>query len=680
MKYYKHIDGLRALAVLSVIFVHLDFTPFSGGYVGVDVFFVISGFLITNIIVKELNQTNTFCFINFYTRRVRRILPALVFVLIVSLILSILLLNLAKFKVFGGSLATAVISFSNVFFYKQAGYFDIFSQSSPLLHTWSLGVEEQFYIFWPIALLVVFKFCKKSLMPFVISVFVVSILISLYKQNTDLSILYYYAPFRAFEFCIGATLVWLMRYKTTKNSINETVCLVGLVFILYSIFKYDSNTLFPSYNALLPCIGAGLIIYSGTAKITGYLFRNKFVSFIGLISYSLYLIHWPLIVFAKTLHEDIGRNFGINTITKLIVLTISIIVAILMYYFIEQPFRENIPKDKPSQQKLLFRWFFVMVIFVALGGSIFYSKGWLWRAKPLNAVVKVDDISKYHEENWGGAGFSHQGLKYGTLPAKIILMGDSHSGMLEYGIVNVIAKPLGLSVYGISGGHGTLNAKGQVDPVNKYSSSLMLPGISKTGSAIFSEKWNDQSSVEANKDLIKSIKQDKKSILIYSASYAAQINTSLYLKNHRALGVNTATMSKYYQYKPFVDSLEKLKQEIGSHKLVLIGDVPQSIKYNVQNCMGGLRWFNLGNCKSEQQESLNIGAIHVNKILQEFAEKHRNVYFINPYNVFCKDGYCKNLSNNGTPFYSDGSHLSRTGSVYFIKGVKSQIIDIITSR
>ncbi|PIQ44311.1 MAG: acyltransferase [Gammaproteobacteria bacterium CG11_big_fil_rev_8_21_14_0_20_46_22] len=163
--YYKHIDGLRALAVVSVLFLHLGFSLFSGGYVGVDIFFVISGFLITNIIVKELENRGKFCFINFYTRRANRILPALVFILALSFLLSAWLLNLAKFKIYGGSLATAAISFSNVFFYKQAGYFDIFSQSSPLLHTWSLGVEEQFYIFWPIGLLIVSKRNRKLLIP-----------------------------------------------------------------------------------------------------------------------------------------------------------------------------------------------------------------------------------------------------------------------------------------------------------------------------------------------------------------------------------------------------------------------------------------------------------------------------------------------------------------------------------
>jgi len=219
MQYYKHIDGLRALAVIAVVLVHLDFSAFSGGFVGVDVFFVISGFLITNIIVKELNTTGSFSFINFYTRRVRRIMPALIFTLLLSFGLSVWLLNLAKFQVFGGSLATAIVSFSNVFFYNQAGYFDIFSKSSPLLHTWSLGVEEQFYIFWPIALLLAFKINRKFIIPLIVTVFIFSLGWSIHRQDVNITSLYFLAQFRAFEFCIGACLVWIInKHSTAQHS------------------------------------------------------------------------------------------------------------------------------------------------------------------------------------------------------------------------------------------------------------------------------------------------------------------------------------------------------------------------------------------------------------------------------------------------------------------------------
>ncbi|AXH32703.1 acyltransferase family protein [Francisella opportunistica] len=647
MKYYKHIDGLRALAVLSVIFVHLDFSLFSGGYVGVDIFFVISGFLITNIIIKELEINGKFCFINFYTRRARRILPALLFVLGISFVLSLWLLNLAKFKVYGGSLATAAISLSNIFFYKQAGYFDIFSQSSPLLHTWSLGVEEQFYIFWPIALLIIFKINKKILIPSITVIFLLSLGWSIHRQVTNLSSLYYLAPFRVFEFCIGASLVWLLKYKNDKNLILEILCLLGFIFTLYPIFAYNSNTLFPSYNALLPCIGTALLIYSGAAKFAGYLLRNKIIGFIGLISYSLYLIHWPLIVFVKTYNEDIGQAFDLSILSKFMVLASSILIATLMYYFIEQPFRKSIPKNKSKQIWLLSRWSIMIILFVALGCSIFYSNGWVWRAKSPQAVDKVKDISKYHEENWGGADFSGGLIYQGkTNYPNIIMMGDSHLGMLDTGIVDVIAKPDKLTIFTVSGGGA-----------GQYASSLLLPGITRidANQAVF-----DESARTGYKEVLSQLSKSKNSVLIYSASYEFQLNVAGYLKNHKSLNINTSKMSSYKDYKPFTESLDRLLSFIGNRKLIIIGDVPGASKFNVMNCITKLKWFNSDNCLELQNEDTNIAAINVNKILEEYASKHTNVYFINPYNTFCKNGYCKNLDQDGTPFYSDGSHLSKT--------------------
>ncbi|QIW09341.1 acyltransferase family protein [Francisella sp. LA112445] len=668
MTYYKHIDGLRALAVLSVIFVHLNFTPFSGGYVGVDVFFVISGFLITNIIVKEINQTGNFCFINFYTRRVRRILPALAFVLFISFILSIWLLNIAQFKIFGGSLATASISFSNVFFYNQAGYFDIFSQSNPLLHTWSLGVEEQFYIFWPIMILIFSKVNRKLLIPTVIVIFLLSLGWSIHRQDVNLSSLYYLAPFRAFEFCVGAILVFVDR-QTDNGSLKtslfkEICCVIGFVFIIYPIFSYDSSTLFPSYNALLPCFGAVLLIYSGTAKFTGYLLRNSVVGFIGLISYSLYLVHWPLIVFVKTYNQDIGQSFDLSTVAKYIILASSILIATLMYYFIEQPFRKSIPKNKSKQIWLLLRWSVVVLFFLIIGGSIFYSKGWIWRAKSPNALAKVDDISKYHEENWGGSGFSGGLIFEGRTPyPNIVTMGDSHSGMLDTGIVDEIAKPNNLTVFTVSGGGA-----------GKYASSLLLPGITRINA---NQELFDRSAKTGYKEAISQLLKSKNSILIYSASYSYQLNIAGYLKNHKSLNINTSSMTSYKDYKPFTNSLDKLLKLMDGHKLIIIGDVPGASKFNVMNCITKLKWFNSDNCLPTQKENLSIAAINVNKILKEYASKHKNVYFINPFSTFCKDDYCKNLDINGTPFYSDGHHLSKTGSIYFISHVENQIINII---
>lgn len=660
--YYVHIDGLRALAVLAVLLVHLDIHLFSGGYVGVDIFFVISGFLITNIIFREIELTGEFSLVNFYTRRIRRILPALVFTLTISFIFSVWLLNLAKFKVFGASLAAAAISFSNIFFYKTAGYFDVFSQSMPLLHTWSLGVEEQFYLFWPLGLLMVFKINKKLIIHFFVTVFIFSLVWSIYEQNKNFNGLYYLSQFRAFEFIIGASLVWLLKFKTNKNIINELLSLVGIILILYSIFIFDSNTLFPSYNALPPTIGAALLIYSGTAKYSGYILRNSIVRFIGLISYSLYLIHWPLIIFLKTYHENIGQNFSLSEIEKFLVFIVSITIGTLMYYFIEQPFRRNIPKEKAMQIKTITRWSIVTLLLILLGTSIYYSKGWLWRSMSPELNDKIQNLPEYHVDNWGGSGF-HGGLIHSgdNVYPDIIMMGDSHAGMLFTGMVNEIAKPNNLTVFTVSGGGA-----------GDYESSLLLPGITRINS---NQKSFDESTEKAYKEVIEKLLQSKDAILIYSADYSSQLPVAGFLETHKNLNINPTKMILENDYKPLIAALDKLRFMMKGHKLILIGDVPRSSKYIPLKCIPQLKWFP-NNCSQIEKEDINVGARNVNVILKDYALKHKNVYFINPYDIFCKNGYCLNVDEKAIPFYSDGSHLSKAGSTYLMKKIKNQIIDI----
>jgi len=512
--------------------------------------------------------------------------------------------------------------------------------------------------------------CTK-LIPFIIIVFLLSLGASIDRQNKNLSSLYYLAPFRAFEFCIGATLVWLLRHRKEaekqKNALDEILCCLGFLLILYPVFAFNSNTLFPSYNALAPCIGAALLIYSGKAKISGYLLRNKAARFIGLISYSLYLIHWPLIVFAKTYNEDIGRGFELSTSGKFTTLFCSVLIASLMYRFIEQPFRKSTPKKHQKQVSVLMKWSAVISLFVILGCSVFYSNGWIWRAKSPHLLAKIKDISKYHEETWGGVGFSGGIIYQGKNPyPNIVMMGDSHSGMLDTGIVDELAKPNDLTIFTASGGGG-----------GKYISSLLLPGITEIGAN--QEKF-DKDAKTAYKKALSELLKSKHSILIYSASYGFQLAKAAHIDNHKKLNINTEEMTSYESYKPLLRAFDRLNALMKNHKLIIIGDVPGSSKYIPINCLSQLKWFKSHDCLSWEKENLKPGGININKVLEEYASKHSNIYFINPYNTFCQNGYCKNLDANGKPFYSDGAHLSQAGSKYFISNVKNQIINMINDN
>ncbi|MFC4892908.1 acyltransferase family protein [Pseudofrancisella aestuarii] len=672
MKYYKHIDGLRALAVIAVLFAHLDFPAFRGGYVGVDVFFVISGFLITNIIIKELEETKRFDFINFYTRRARRIMPALSFVLIISFILGVWLLDLAKFHIFGGSLVSTALSFSNVYFYKQASYFDILSQSNPLLHTWSLGVEEQFYIFWPVILLITFRFFREHLLKVLFLLFIISFINNIYDQDNYITALYYLVQYRAFEFLIGAFLIWILKIKIKDNYKKELLCALGILFILYPIFTYKQDTLFPSYNALLPCIGAALLIYAGEAKYLGFLFRNEITRFIGLISYSLYLVHWPLIVFIKTYNEDVGQLFELSLYVKIIIFFVSICVATFMYFFIEQPFRKNIPKNKEKQIFLLFRWLIVVIFFIVLGFSIYCNNGWAWRAKSPEVIETISDISNYNLENWGGADFKEDYIHIGkTTYPNIIIMGDSHAGMLDFGIIKEIAIPYDLTIFTVA---------------HRNISTLLLPGVIRLYPK--SQKSFDYLSKKSYSEAITALKKSKDSVLIYSTWLSGQLKMAGSIETHKSFNIDTLKIVDYNDYELFINALDKLRADMGKHKLILIGDFPGALNYKPLECISELKWFKFDKkCNSEDKASENMAAINVNGILKEYAKRYENVYFINPYEVFCEKGYCKNIDSKGKSFYSDSkyeesimitnSHLSKIGSLYFAKHIRDQLIRII---
>jgi len=334
ISYRPDIDGLRAIAVLAVLFFHLDFSMFSGGYVGVDVFFVVSGFLITKIIVSEHSQS-TFTFKKFYIRRIRRLAPAFIVTMIATLILAILLFSPAKLERFGVEFSSASVAASNFFYWLESGYFDIESKYKPLLHTWSLGVEEQFYLIWPFLTIIFLKyFNKKQIFRIYLTLSLLSLVYAeyfLYRQSTAA---FYLLPSRVVEFSIGAMLVL---HKDTQEKTNlilkNGLSILGIVLLFYSFVGLSDSTRFPGLFSLPVALGTALIIYSKNSFINTLL-STKTLVFTGKISYSLYLIHWPLIVFYTYKNSN-----GPDTFAKCAIIAVSIITAIFFYYLIEKPFR-----------------------------------------------------------------------------------------------------------------------------------------------------------------------------------------------------------------------------------------------------------------------------------------------------------------------------------------------------
>jgi peptidoglycan/LPS O-acetylase OafA/YrhL len=336
MKYRPDIDGLRAIAVLAVVFFHADLIIFGGGFVGVDVFFVISGYLITTLITQEIKE-GRFSLIGFYERRARRILPALFTVILVSLAIAPMALTPGRLAEFGESVVATTLFSSNILFWLQAGYFDAPAEFKPLLHTWSLAVEEQFYIVFPLALLLVARFAGGRWLTFIICVGLVSFVLSSWSAVYNPSAAFYLPQSRIWELLLGSLLALRLFPPIRSTVAREIAAVAGIALIGWGIFSFTSTTPFPGANAAFPCLGAGLLIHTGGSPGSSWV--NRILSlripvWVGLISYSLYLWHWPAFVFARAL---VPRDLtGLETAA---VIGFSFVAALLSWRLVEQPFR-----------------------------------------------------------------------------------------------------------------------------------------------------------------------------------------------------------------------------------------------------------------------------------------------------------------------------------------------------
>lgn len=344
VSYRPDIDGLRAVAVLPVLFFHAGLPGFPGGFVGVDIFFVISGFVITRRLLEDL-KTGTFSVAGFYERRVRRIFPAMLFVFALTLLAAAFLLLPSEMIDFSDSVIASAVFGSNFYFWKSAGYFDPSSSLRPLLHTWSLAVEEQFYIFMPIAMYLGHRFLKARwwllLWPATAASFALSVILSKVAPGACFFLL----PTRAWELLLGAILV-LTPLPPASARLAQILAGAGLVSIGYSIFSFNETIQFPGVNALYPCIGAALIIYAGSATLVNSALSIRPMVWVGLISYSLYMVHWPVIVMAR--YYLMRDPAGIEIAT---VIALSFAIALFSYNYIERPFRK--PKTKTSRKRVL---------------------------------------------------------------------------------------------------------------------------------------------------------------------------------------------------------------------------------------------------------------------------------------------------------------------------------------
>lgn len=334
MKYRAEIDGLRALAVVPVILFHAGFETFSGGFVGVDVFFVISGYLITTIILDDLEK-GSFSLIEFYERRARRILPALSLVMFISYIAFWVIMDPSSFEGFSRSLLATALFVSNIYFWLSGNYFSQASELMPFLHTWSLAVEEQFYLLFPVFLIVTWRFGRNRVFWSIALLALTSLALSEWGWRNNATANFYLSPTRAWELFSGSIAAFIL--QTRRVQASNALASIGLGAILYAIFAYDESTPFPSVYAVVPVLGVVLIVlFSDADTYVTKLLRAKIFVGVGLVSYSAYLWHQPVFAYVR-----FNNNNVVGDKQMVFAIIFTFLLAYLTWRFIENPIRIN---------------------------------------------------------------------------------------------------------------------------------------------------------------------------------------------------------------------------------------------------------------------------------------------------------------------------------------------------
>lgn len=633
MTYRPEIDGLRALAVLPVMLFHAGYTSFSGGFVGVDIFFVLSGYLITTIIVGEAER-GTFSLVRFYERRARRILPALLLVSLVTIPFAYAWMTRQQWHDYTESLFSVATFSSNILFWLQTDYFSTSSELKPLLHTWSLAVEEQFYIVFPLLIMLIMRINRKALTPALIIIALGSLGWSEYAARAYASANFYLLPSRAWELLAGACCAMALRHAAVMQSMKtggsahwhvlkipaaaqHILAVTGIIMIGIAMTYYDAATPFPSLYALLPVGGtAALILFLRPGFwLTRLLSITPLVA-IGLISYSAYLWHQPVLAFYKLTH------YVHDPIMMGVMLLISLMLAAFSYWLVEQPVRFSLLKKRSATMFLML------------------SVGLLTVMAALGLAGRFAPITLPHEVAYGKASYSGDGYGWREkLPAKT--SGDTEQTTILYG--DSVARQY------ISGLH---RDDSELEFIGAPSCVALPLAFRKDDGAIAPECL-------ANIDLLYNALQAKPdALLVIAQEWHVQLQTA---RGDSIGDGNVADDPATLEALIFnIDLIaRKLPPET---RLVLVGQTPST--HNAGDMLYGgpdrCAQYSDVICPRSAPRNL-VSARTVNARLAEFAALYDHVGFVDPMDSLCDAQKC-NFWRDGQPLYYDDNHLTQLGA------------------
>ncbi|MGR8921648.1 MAG: acyltransferase family protein [Gammaproteobacteria bacterium] len=639
--YRPDIDGLRALAVVLVVLFHLGISWMPGGFVGVDVFFVISGYLITGLIVAEQERNGAFRFTNFYLRRARRLGPALLFTLFVTAVAGSLLFAPDDLQRLGGALLHAVLSVSNVYFWLQSGYFDPGAESAALLHTWSLSVEEQFYLVWPMVLVFLLgRGGRRWALGALVVGIVVSLALNLAADDRAVSLwfpqvdndtleraagaMFYLTPFRVFELGIGGLLVFLPQAQSARGKLRDIEVALGLAGIATAALVFSEQTVFPSYSALLPCLGTALVIHAGAPRLGRLLLCWRGCVWLGLRSYSLYLVHWPIIVFCKYWYGS-----GLSGFQQAAIGLSSLFAAAFMYRFIEQPFRRPLTA---RNTRFVSACAALACVLILVGANQWGSQGWMWRLD--GRAAKLYEASgnpeTFHRRFYGGAGCKP--VRRCTVNAgraeRAYFVGDSH--MLQYAAGLAKAFPAIEFVH--------------LDNRCRYN----------TLSYCYAGRWQDSLFLERKATDFEELRDVADAVVVGQAWYDRQ---SYYDPAAKRL-IEFDDLQDYVDFLSV--QLAEIDRFLGHGRLVVVGEVNRfGHAGSPLSCLG--KPFSRQSCARSKPSF----AVEFNRRLGA-ALGQRDIAFVDPTGVTCSAQACRNFVR-GQPIYSDIGHLSVWGSEMIVE-------------
>lgn len=660
-KYQSHIDGLRAIAVLSVVLFHAFPNLLPGGFIGVDIFFVISGYLISTIIFTSLNQ-NTFDFLSFYIKRIVRIFPALIFVLVSCFIFGWFGLFAFEFKELGRHIFGGSIFVNNFMFWKEAGYFDRSSELKPLLHLWSLSIEEQFYIVWPFFIWIVYKY-KFNLFLAIASVFLLSFVAHLSFIGSDSNAVFYQPQFRAWELSAGSLCAYLqlnlIKSSSSKLKYHKNLfAFFGLTLVSIGILVITNKFEYPGWwAALFPVLGSCLIIQAPKQSwINQKILSNKVMVWFGVISYPLYLWHWPILSLARVVEGN-----PLDYEVKVLLVGLSIFLAGLTYYFVEKPIRFGIR----SKQKINYI-IFLMIIVGSLGFIVNRHDGYGKRhvMDSLQNIEKFKDDfvdPEYRSKGWfcdnKNTHESHCIYDANHKP-DIVLIGDSHSVPLYFGLKDIYLKQgKNLALYGGSNGCPPL--------LN------LISGDSGTKSTCIDTTTNALQNILNDKTIKTVILMNRGPVYTSTKGYG-DISA---IKNWRIFDVtNDSEQSAYRIFAKALD-LTLMKLEESNKKIIYIHNEPE-LGFDIRTCITShpIRFGNsLGYrnpCALEKSKFLKRNLEH-RMMVDSILVKHPTVKSIDLSEALCENNYCYG-KNNDYLFYRDDNHLSVNGAKYVCDKLRSK--------